>query len=439
MTPTIRQLVELHKSTKEALAAINWKEFSSVKVGAEEEYSVKSLVAGLNALLVDLSVLLNSQNRFIKLSTHAERNTLVAIVNKLNQGLLAKNFSVVAAHLDMLKSALRPYQLRKDESWVTEFDKYLEEIQRRSVATEGLLYEIQDVSKKVQALNLTATENSEAVENKLSTLSDELSGVEERLNEFRKQSAELDKLAEVDKERSEFASDLLSEMKGHSEIISGFAKRVIQRESELDEQQVATDKYNHALDQYSKEREILLEEAKSLIESAKQALQYKTAEGISAAFIEKYLESKADKSTRNWIVASAVFLALAIFIGGWVAVDPKIGWEMLVARISLIPMLIAGAWFSAGQYVKQKNLAEDYAYKSVLAKSIVGFSEQLSAKEGTNKEYSHYVQSVLKEIHNDPLRRRADTKAGTKELENLASDIKEFGEKLVRLSETKAG
>ena len=47
-------------------------------------------------------------------------------------------------------------------------------------------------------------------------------------------------------------------------------------------------------------------------------------------------------------------------------------------RTGIKAYTIAGAIFCANQYIRQKNVIEDYTYKMVLAKSIVGFSEQLN-------------------------------------------------------------
>ena len=74
----------------------------------------------------------------------------------------------------------------------------------------------------------------------------------------------------------------------------------------------------------------------------------------------------------------------------------------------MVPFTILAAIFCANQYVKQKNLAEDYAYKAVLTKSIVAFSDEL--RENDEKGYSEYISTVLKEIHQDPLRKRGKEK-----------------------------
>ena len=80
----------------------------------------------------------------------------------------------------------------------------------------------------------------------------------------------------------------------------------------------------------------------------------------------------------------------------------------LIGRLSLIPFTLLGALFCANQYVKQKNLIEDYAYKAVLSKSIVAFSENL--RDNDPEKYAEYISIVLREIHQDPLRKRGKDK-----------------------------
>ena len=80
----------------------------------------------------------------------------------------------------------------------------------------------------------------------------------------------------------------------------------------------------------------------------------------------------------------------------------------LVGRLSMIPFTIAGAIFCANQYTKQKNIIEDYAYKTTIAKSIIAFSEELRSKDP--ERYAEYISTILREIHQDPLRKRGKDK-----------------------------
>jgi hypothetical protein len=72
----------------------------------------------------------------------------------------------------------------------------------------------------------------------------------------------------------------------------------------------------------------------------------------------------------------------------------------------------------------------------VLAKSIVGFSEQLKKDPSQDKgEYIHYIKVALEEIHRDPLRKRISKNETNKSsVENLGvKDILEVAERIVKL------
>ena len=130
-------------------------------------------------------------------------------------------------------------------------------------------------------------------------------------------------------------------------------------------------------------------------------------------FNERYAETKSDRQRKFWIVAAAVLVAGAVALGIWITWDTKVTLAVVAGRVSLIPILIAGAWFCAHQYVKLANISEEYAYKSVLSKSIVGFSEQMSRDNDAESDHSHYIRTVLAEIHTNPLRAQAKTAAGS--------------------------
>ena len=121
-------------------------------------------------------------------------------------------------------------------------------------------------------------------------------------------------------------------------------------------------------------------------------------------------------------------------MGLWILQTAPDQIGLLIGRISLLPLPIIGAIFCANQYTKQKNIIEDYAYKMVLSKAIVGFSEQLK-KNGsdTNEEYVHYIKTALEEIHKYPLRKREKNKESKSETPDL-KDLVEVAEKIVKMS-----
>src|SRR5690554_5754903 len=112
-------------------------------------------------------------------------------------------------------------------------------------------------------------------------------------------------------------------------------------------------------------------------------------------------------------------------------------WFMILGRVLLLPIPIAGAAFCANQYTKQKNIIEDYAYKLTIAKAIVGFSEQL--KKNGNKvddvEYTDYIQKALGEIHKDPLRSRKEERSISLK-SNQFDQVVDLAKKIADLTKT---
>ena len=203
-------------------------------------------------------------------------------------------------------------------------------------------------------------------------------------------------------------TDIRTKSESNQKLIENFATKVQDRDNRLTELEQKIIENNKALLRYEDERKALLKEAEALIESAKTALNYKTAEGLSASFSEQYKNSNKTWISAGWIIGAIFCLLITLGLGIWILhnINEDNKWYFIVGRFLLLPMPIIGAIFCANQYTKQKNITEDYAYKTVIAKSIVGFSEQLKKNSTDNSEYITYIAKALEEIHKDPLRAR---------------------------------
>lgn len=97
----------------------------------------------------------------------------------------------------------------------------------------------------------------------------------------------------------------------------------------------------------------------------------------------------------------------------------------------MLPLAWAAAWFCSSQYLKQKTLIEDYGYKLVLAQSLVGFSEEfLKYKDDESEAYKVYVEKVLNQLLQDPLRSRDKNGSSYKEAKNILSDVLDIKNKI---------
>ena len=382
--------------------------------GSENEYNLKGVIAGVKNILADLGFLIRSHNLFIKLSTFNERREINQQLQNLNSYLASRQVPNIITVLNVLKTKLRTYNLRTDRDRYVEYNDALDALCRKAIELED---SINDVKKKIEEAGETYTE----IQGKQTEYNEIIKELTDKKDEFK---AEYDSfvsdvgdfkaLADKAKANEQSVATHLKQVEGDKEAFDEFIEKIDDREKVLAKQNEATENYEKKLEAYDKDQQKKLEEVAELIEKARQALQYTTAAGMSAAFQEQYDKTNNRWSKIGWLVAAAVFLILTIAIGAWIVTGWGIAEERstqvysLIGRLSMVPFTILAAIFCANQYVKQKNLAEDYAYKAVLTKSIVAFSDEL--RENDEKGYSEYISTVLKEIHQDPLRKRGKEK-----------------------------
>lgn len=396
--------------------------------GSESEYSLKGVIGGVKNINTDISFLVNAHNFFIQCSTFAERNNILSDLTQLNTFIQNSNHQNIVSYLDALKAKIRVYDLRRDKDRFIEFSNEINNI--RVIATK-LEEEIQQTQTKLEL----SDEKLKEIIQKKENFDVELSQIENTkkiflgtLEEFTGKYEDFKVLAETATSNESIIASKLTEIKESEEIFNDFVSKIEGREKQLSKQKEQTDKYNQDLKAYTDDYTKKMSEVESLIDNAIIALEYSTAEGISAAFQTQYKEANKPENKRYWLIGAGFFILLTLGLGVWIVG----GWGMehtdrlytLVGRLSLIPFALLGALFCAKQYVKQKNLIEDYAYKAVLSKSIVAFSENLRVNDP--EKYAEYISTVLKEIHQDPLRKRGkdkDEEVSIKDATGIANKI----------------
>ena len=371
---------------------------SNDRYGNEQEYTTQGIRAGVESILIDVTALTKAPAKFIQKSTCAERRQIGSCLENVNLYIEDEDLHNLAIVIDEIKPILRSINIRHADERMEAFDEHINNLQRDASSLSQHIADVEEIKSG-------ANELQEEIINIHQKLEEELASLTESISSTADERSKLSGLLSEDRVRSEEIEQLLATSRSHGEVIENFSKRVVNRESQLEKQEIATEQYKEELEVFRNNHENYLSDAKELIESAKLALEYKTAEGLSAAFTEQYNKADNIKSNIAWLVSAIVFVTVAVSLGVWLTIGDNLRVEIIIGRASLLPILVAGAWFCAGQYVKQRNIAEDYAYKAALAKSIVGFSDQLSTESNKGEDYSYFMQRVLSQMLNDPLRK----------------------------------
>ena len=443
---SIQNLRNIRNTLRTTLKEFKTQEFNGKKFGSELEYNAKGIIAGADAIVTDVATLIRSPKQFLQSSSYEERTELNSLLVKLNSELKTKNLSNVCVQIEKLKTVLRPYAIRYDDKRLHEFINYTNTLQKSIQEFNELLESAKETKSKTDELHIETKNIKESISEHNNKIGIILSELEESIEETNSLRADSKTSLESDLKNSEEIYEILDTVRTQAQTIESFADEVKAREEQLLNQSAQTKIYIDKLVQYTEERDEYLLEAKQLITSAKQALEYKTAEGLSSAFSTQYDKSGSKIVATWWVTCTILFLIAAVALGYVITLSQDIADSVILARISLIPILIGGSIFSANQYTRQKRIADDYAYKMVLAKSLVGFSEQLSSQEDKGNEYQLYIKSVLSQILTDPQRTRAKISNNAKltndelDIEKTLNTLKEMPEqmkKIVKLLESK--
>ena len=382
--------------------------------GSEREYCINGLIGGINNILTDISYLVKAHDYFIKVSTHAERNDILTYLNNLNQYVTNQNHAQIAISLDKIKIALRSYNLRLDKDRLIEFNSEIDNLRKKAALLDEDITQTKSRTTESEIALEEIKTCKTSFEASLEDILQKKEELESTIEIFKNKYGDFETLAESAAENETAISEILKEANESKTLIDNFVNQIDKREKQLAEQTNKTIEYEKQLQAYSNTQNKIEEEAENLIDNAIKALNYSNATGLSAAYASQHDIANNKHNKVWWLVGAGFFIGATLLIGIWILT----GWGIisdttnpmmnLVGRLSLIPFTVLAALFCANQYVKQKTLIEDYAYKTVLAKSIVAFSEELRAKEP--ERYAEYLSTVLREIHQDPLRKRSKEK-----------------------------
>ncbi|MBN2890353.1 MAG: hypothetical protein JXL97_00665 [Bacteroidales bacterium] len=325
-------------------------------------------------------------------------NTLKSLVTQLSQ-ISQPQFKYNAAHPNAAAFAQAIFtgimnlsdiiDTAKLQERLKDFGNYTTELKELSKVKKAYFTLVNDIEKASELFS-----KSQNVYKNLNLLSENLAA---KIKDLETEKVKTDKISSDTKIVFDNISKSEQDIENKKVKITAFHTNVEEHQKAIAELQ-------------TKAQEIIDKEEtiNNLINQAEKALNLKSAEGVSAAFSSYLTSSNDKKNLRNWMIGASVFILSALALTVWIVsgkwIEHPDAISSIIGRVVAVAISITGATFCAKQYVKQKNILEDYAYKSVLSKSIIAYTEEIKKRDST--KVADYLTQVLGEIHQDPLRQR---------------------------------
>lgn len=217
-------------------------------------------------------------------------------------------------------------------------------------------------------------------------------------------------------------ADLVS-LKEARKTINELSKQASLDAAEISKLKDASDKQQSIID-------AKIEEAKKLINQCEDAYRVTTSKGLAGSF-----EERANKlAVSMWVWVGGLLLALitgAIIGSERLSLlnqtlgtnDPKVGVIVIQSILSLLSLgaPLWFAWLSTKQIGQRFKLAEDYAYKSSVAKAYEGYRKEAARIDSAFE--SRLFNSALTRVEEAPLRLMKDENHGSPWHELLDSPV----------------
>lgn len=357
-----------------------------------------SIVDDFPFLIKNLQTLLKTQSVFTIFTTYEERKELIKKLEVLYNSLSNKDYAEIGEILDYLRKFLRAFRTFTTKNYIRDY--YIEtnnliaqqeKLQAQKDNTEDIIQEIQQQKNSVLDIIQDVNKEREALEENIKKTEISYNSL---LDEIR-----------ILNEKNEEINNAVTTSKSKEELIKNISINVERINQQLTEQDTKFQEYDKRLADYKEEQTTRMEEADLLIKKAKDALKYNTVHGLSGAMAQQYTESKGFSQTWLWIIFATIG-TVATGVLGWLLFinDQDYSLQQFFARSLLLFTAGAATTFSIKQYTKQKNIIEDYAYKQVLAKSLIGLSEEYAKAKSSNDIYLQFMTKMQEEMLQHPLR-----------------------------------
>jgi hypothetical protein len=272
-------------------------------------------------------------------------------------------------------------------------------------AVPAYLFTLQGLRKALEPA-LTRDEHAEAA-SKLKRLTQQLRGMESRLNGLDPRATELNKMVERIEQAYHAADQLPTDLESLSEARQKIADLV----KDATQQQGDVQRIREDAGELDKQLIQISDEAKAVLARCETAYSAATSVGLAAAFSER--SSVLSKSMWFWVSGLVAALAAGSYFGSAQLHSlaelfkvPNVASSVVFLNL-LLSVLSVGApvwfaWLSTKQIGQRFRLAEDYAFKASISRAYEGFRRE--AARFDKEMEAKLLTSALTRLDELPLR-----------------------------------
>lgn len=234
-TTSIKNIRTIRDEIRDKIKTAPIRENKDNTYGSENEYTYKGLIIGIENLLIDITTLAKSPNKFLALSTYSERSTIHNYLDVINTYFQTPNNYI--SQFEALKILLRSFNIRNTTERQIEFEQEIGNISRLKIEAQENLELIKTTKENIESDNETINENITSSKEKLEKIENELEIILKRRDELISESEkikiytnELSVVRATANKNLQAITLSTNESKSNEKLIASFANKVQDRE-----------------------------------------------------------------------------------------------------------------------------------------------------------------------------------------------------------------
>jgi hypothetical protein len=408
----------------------NKEDFASVSIG---RYPIKKFISFFNRAIKQLKDELNSDNfYFYPIQGSAQpiaginlTNVINDLMNLLNQNNIT-NLETPLNQLITYEYYFGIWHISKYKIHNISAKELKEKTETIDLLNKRVEQQLELLNKRIAEVESHKKEMSGFIESKLNELNQitnnlaksnqEVKEISNLLNQSQKDNQQINSYVEQQKEKY---TEIKKLFQIEQSIFEEFRKKSGELEDNINKSLTTTDE---KLKQSEDQLKFILGKKEDIVRLTGMA-----ADGsLGSKFDER--QNKLNKGIRFWRWAVPVITLLAIIyifiIFYFFKPNPEISiWVLLsISLLKTTPALFVLFWVFR-QYVKERNIQEEYAFKSAVAMTITAYSDLLDNRDSTtNTSRQQMILNAIKEVHRSP--RILDEKDSSSD-GNVAKNVQE--------------
>ena len=407
MKPTTKNIQNLLNQISKSIQVIKDK-IEKGEINGNVAYQELTLKEAVDNLIEYIDIL-NQTIDYVDKLPYSQRNNIFQSLSQINNSIVNSRISNPNQFIQFtenLNNYIHIFSLREIAPEYPNFSKklsQLNELIKKEKELITLFEKYQENFKKFDEEYNKTINRIKEIEDSAQRITNLLEQSRTNLNEINTNKANIDNIFQEIRAIKETSQKYLDEIESKKNKINKFEKEI---DSYISKMEKTEEELNQKVEDFEKKIEKFKQDTQEIVEKNKKYqgdIEKLLTSAVGTNLFKSFEKRKKELEKSLWFWFAGVFgSAIALFcLGLWIYKDIKsehIEWTRILLKVAVsFPVLYLLIFFT-NRYSKDKQLLEEYAFKSTLSLALKPYADlvdEVEKKQADSKYRDFLITSIL--------------------------------------------